>query len=719
MHEEEIRLLLDQACNNPALFFQISQQPPYLYLFINRQVEAFLDYEALTCLLAETIADLDLPNIDYLALYSRPWGEVDTDWQHCVALEEFVREPMPISSAEVAAEPARMSQAKLSMPEHTLEDVTELVSSLASQPILGESLSSTWLESGDPMTILQASPVSSQQQASEDPMTIVQGSPISSQQSGSDPMTIVQGRPISAQQSSSDPMTIVQGSPISSQQSGSDPMTIVQGRPISSQQSGSDPMTIVQGSPISSQQSNQQSSPDLNSEDFSSYCFIRDRVLLENHLREIPPKVAKSVVIFHRFPKRGKHRVLPLLGQIFEGDRGIVFIHFPDQVQQWFEIILTLNAEELESAQIWFSRYCLDTSKTIKDIQFLMRIVNEPEAFVLDRPSSAQLASERSPSTKSPLLSFDARPQTVLPSDSADSAPNLQANPPGKPRLSVSAPSQSSDPLPSPPNLWIWFLLLGIGALFLGSIAGSSYGRGGTFWMWLTLLLAMGLETFSAATANTALRKLEGGLFTACWIIYLILPFGRGMIGGYLAGWLLGLGVGNILRQELASSRKALPQDLSGLAGLVQTKSGTIALATALIGFSIPLFLSSGGQTVSNGICEQDAILNDPSAYTYCSIATELVEDTSQLETAMKEGVASTNPDQLSEFCQMSVLTASGITSLDPNSTVEAQVIPIQGGLYASEILVNSPNQGLQGTCILANTATQVELLGQEIFLSE
>ena len=665
MHEEEIRLLLDQACNNPALFFQISQQPPYLYLFINRQVEAFLDYEALTCLLAETIADLDLPNIDYLALYSRPWGEVDTDWQHCVALEEFVREPMPISSAEVAAEPARMSQAKLSMPEHTLEDVTELVSSLASQPILGESLSSTWLESGDPMTILQASPVSSQQQASEDPMTIVQGSPISSQQSGSDPMT------------------------------------------------------IVQGSPISSQQSNQQSSPDLNSEDFSSYCFIRDRVLLENHLREIPPKVAKSVVIFHRFPTRGKHRVLPLLGQIFEGDRGIVFIHFPDQVQQWFEIILTLNAEELESAQIWFSRYCLDTSKTIKDIQFLMRIVNEPEAFVLDRPSSAQLASERSPSTKSPLLSFDARPQTVLPSDSADSAPNLQANPPGKPRLSVSAPSQSSDPLPSPPNLWIWFLLLGIGALFLGSIAGSSYGRGGTFWMWLTLLLAMGLETFSAATANTALRKLEGGLFTACWIIYLILPFGRGMIGGYLAGWLLGLGVGNILRQELASSRKALPQDLSGLAGLVQTKSGTIALATALIGFSIPLFLSSGGQTVSNGICEQDAILNDPSAYTYCSIATELVEDTSQLETAMKEGVASTNPDQLSEFCQMSVLTASGITSLDPNSTVEAQVIPIQGGLYASEILVNSPNQGLQGTCILANTATQVELLGQEIFLSE
>ena len=706
MHEEEIRLLLDQACNNPALFFQISQQPPYLYLFINRQGDAFLDYEALTCLLAETIADLELPNIDYLALYSRPWGEVDTDWQHCVALEEFVRDPLPSSSAEVAAESARMSQAmsqaKFSMPEHSLEDVTELVSSLASQPILGESLSSTWLESGDPMTIVQGSPISAQQ-SGEDPMTIVQGSPISAQQSGEDPMTIVQGRPISSQQSSEDPMTIVQGSPISAQQSGEDPMTIVQGRP------------------ISSQQSSQQSSPDLNSEDFSSYCFIRDRVLLENHLREIPPKVAKSVVIFHRFPTRGKHRVLPLLGQLFEGDRGIVFIHFPDQVQQWFEIILTLNAEELESAQIWFSRYCLDTSKTIRDIQFLMRIVTEPEAFVLDRPSSAQLASERSPSTKSPLLSFDARPQTVLPSDSADSAPNLQANPPGKPRLSVSAPSQSSDPLPSssPRNLWIWFLLLGIGALFLGSIAGSSYGRGGTFWMWLTLLLAMGLETFSAATANTALRKLEGGLFTACWIIYLILPFGRGMIGGYLAGWLLGLGVGNILRQELASSRKALPQDLSGLAGLVQTKSGTIALATALIGFSIPLFLSSGGQTVSNGICEQDAILNDPNAYTYCSIATELVEDTSQLETAMKEGVASTNPDQLSEFCQMSVLTASGITTLDPNSTVEAQVIPIQGGLYASEILVNSPNQGLQGTCILANTATQVELLGQEIFLSE
>lgn len=656
MHEEEIRLLLDHACNNPALFFQISQQPPYLYLFINRQTDASLDYEALTSLLAETIADLELPHIDYLALYSRPWGQVDTDWQNCVALEEFVRETMLVSSAEVEAEKARIMQERFSITGHSttghsLEEVTEVVSSLANQPIEGEDFPATWLESSHPMTI-----------------------------------TTGQATAIPGEQLRRDP----------------------------------------------TQKGAIQPDLDLNSEDFSSYCFIRDRVLLEATLREIPPKVAKTVVVFHRFPIRGKHRVLPLLGQVFEGDRGIVFIHFPDQVQQWFEVILTLNSEELEAARLWFSRYCVDTTKTIKEIQFLMRIVSEQETFVPDRSSPAQSTPARSTSiaadtatsdpAKAPRLSFDARPRNVLPPDSAST---VQASPvsPEKPRLSVPAPSQSADPIESssPRHLWIWFLLLGIGALFLGSIAGAYYGRGGTFWMWLTLLLAMSLEAFSAATANMALRRLEGGLFTACWIIYLILPFGRGMIGGYLAGWLLGLGMGNILRQELAGSRKPLPQDLSGLMGLVQTKSGTIALATALIGFTVPLLLSSGGNTVSNAICEQEAIVNSPdgNAYFYCSMATELVEDTSQLETAMKTGVVSTNLDQLANFCQTSALTASGITTLDPKSTVEAQVIPIQGGLYASEILVNSPDQSFQATCILANTATQVQLLGQEIFSGE
>ncbi|MEY2978158.1 MAG: hypothetical protein RLZZ435_2297 [Cyanobacteriota bacterium] len=112
----------------------------------------------------------------------------------------------------------------------------------------------------------------------------------------------------------------------------------------------------------------------LNKADFRRYCFVDDRSQLTTDCPEVCPKVAKALTILHRFPTRGKHRVLPLVGQIFDGDRGVVFTHLPVPVQEWFEYVLTFTAAEIEGARFWFSRYCQDMKATLWEMK---RLLNE------------------------------------------------------------------------------------------------------------------------------------------------------------------------------------------------------------------------------------------------------------------------------------------------------------------------------------------------------
>ena len=96
MQDEEIREEIERACQHlPVdLYFQVSQSPPYLYIFINRPAGNSLDYARITTLIGETIADLNLENISYLAFYSRLLGEVDHDWEHCIVLSELIQDTL-------------------------------------------------------------------------------------------------------------------------------------------------------------------------------------------------------------------------------------------------------------------------------------------------------------------------------------------------------------------------------------------------------------------------------------------------------------------------------------------------------------------------------------------------------------------------------------------------------------------------------------------------
>jgi len=489
MNDEEICQELDRACQHLpfTLYFQVSQQPPYLYIFINRPVESSPDHGHITALLGETIADLELEHITHLALYSRPLGEAEHDWALCVPLSDFIQETLLVSLHEGVSETTirqpivipRLEDPTLELGD-TMEENTELVNYLADQPFSDVEEEDTVLRSG---------------------------------------------RTPAGTQSLEEPEV---------------------------------PMREIA----------------LNQADFSQYCFVNNPAELSVPSQEIPSAVAKSLTVFHRFPTRGKHRVLPLLRQIFQGDRTIVFIHFPNQVQRWFEYILTLTDEEIKISKVWFSRYCQNAPETLREMQRLL------QTAAVDSPSEAS-ARQNQP-LQSPALSIDARPRGT----SAIPAPSPGAT--GS--ISISAPAQgtaSQTPL-SPRHFWIWLGLMGIGSFCVGGVTALFYPEGIHWEGWIFLLIALLLQAFSTATANMALQRLQGGIFTAAAILGAVLSR-DGLVGGYIAGGIMGFGVGHLLRLQFLNTQKRLPQNLSGLWELLSDRTGTIALTTALVCFTLPM----------------------------------------------------------------------------------------------------------------------------------
>ena len=86
MNEVEIIQALDNACGDSSLNFQIIQQDPYLYIYINREAESEPDYTTLTETIVSTIAALEIRDLEGLWILSRVLGTVDPDWETFVEL---------------------------------------------------------------------------------------------------------------------------------------------------------------------------------------------------------------------------------------------------------------------------------------------------------------------------------------------------------------------------------------------------------------------------------------------------------------------------------------------------------------------------------------------------------------------------------------------------------------------------------------------------------
>lgn len=501
MQDEEIREEIERACQHLAvdLYFQVSQNPPYLYIFINRPAGNSLDYARITTLIGETIADLNLENISYLAFYSRLLGEVNHDWEHCIVLSDLIQDTL------VDFNPT-LSEATIQQP------IIFGLETTPTAPTLGDPLEDT---------------------------------------------EFVEHRATKPFADSEVEEETVARSPKSGQSINLENM--------------------IESAPA-------QAEINLNRADFSQYCFVDNPNIISIPSQTIYPNVAKALTIFHRFPTRGKHRVLPLLGQIFSGDRGIVFIHFPLQVQQWFEYILTLTNAELEDAKIWFTRYCQNSYETLREVQQIVKtFAQDSDAY----PSGSEASSPQEPdrSTETPPALFQPIDAHSLSSQDPLSQNIPSPNPDSHATESISALPVSRLGSILPGKLWLWLVLM---SLFLGVTTALLCPQGIGLGGWFFLLVSLSLQAFSTTTSNRVLQKLQGGILIVAIILRMIFA-SEESVGGYVAGLLMGLGIGNILRVQFIQTQKQLPQGLSGLWEMISDRTGAIALATSLFFFALPL----------------------------------------------------------------------------------------------------------------------------------
>ena len=87
MTKEQIINAIADACKDDSLRFQIVMQNNSLYVYVNRPSKIHLDYQQLRQKIYAALAKFPLAEFEQILLYSRPWGEVEPDWQSALEID--------------------------------------------------------------------------------------------------------------------------------------------------------------------------------------------------------------------------------------------------------------------------------------------------------------------------------------------------------------------------------------------------------------------------------------------------------------------------------------------------------------------------------------------------------------------------------------------------------------------------------------------------------
>jgi len=120
---------------------------------------------------------------------------------------------------------------------------------------------------------------------------------------------------------------------------------------------------------MATQESQQQAVTVSDAIPLSNFCFSRNRKILESDL-DCPSKEVSAIIInFHKWGKEQQIKLLQFLKKWFNGEDDSLS-GLADLSSEAQEIIESMQADkELQrSLRIWFSRYCYDPQKTIREI---------------------------------------------------------------------------------------------------------------------------------------------------------------------------------------------------------------------------------------------------------------------------------------------------------------------------------------------------------------
>ncbi|MBF2098865.1 MAG: hypothetical protein IGQ88_10895 [Gloeomargaritaceae cyanobacterium C42_A2020_066] len=80
MTDTDIAYAIALALAEDSLKVQVTQAPPYLYVVLDRTGD-HPDYDRVTAITRTVIKGLKPPDIQAVAIYSRPLGATDPDWE--------------------------------------------------------------------------------------------------------------------------------------------------------------------------------------------------------------------------------------------------------------------------------------------------------------------------------------------------------------------------------------------------------------------------------------------------------------------------------------------------------------------------------------------------------------------------------------------------------------------------------------------------------------
>lgn len=219
--------------------------------------------------------------------------------------------------------------------------------------------------------------------------------------------------------------------------------------------------------------------------DLSSYCFVRNQLLIKTSLPDPAPEVAEAVQFFHHLSEEEKLEVAPLLVQFFKQPDTFDLEGLPEEHQAWLAKIQGLNEHKLKSVAVWLSRYCADADKALAQVNATLQVMTPSSPA-----ASASATSASDPASDPASAPPGADPQAPHPTGAAastgvpprDATASTSTRAPGS---SYRSPSGSQRPAQSKPPVWKQMALPVVGvclvaALFFGGMwaglfSGSSY----------------------------------------------------------------------------------------------------------------------------------------------------------------------------------------------------------------------------------------------------
>ena len=329
MDDQVLIHILETACSEENLIFQVIEQERYLHVFLNREADQVLDYQVVGRKIFQAFSRLSLTDIDGVCLYSRVLGQEEPDW------EAKFRLPQAKQIAEPAAEPVAAQQVAVQQG--------------AAQPVAAHA--GAQAQPRRATTPTAQSPA--QQQVSEAVTYIMQDE--TSQAVANPPGTAAPAAEAAAYPLSDTDGATEAAADYEAAEAAAPTVSVMADSAIAPQKTVAEPSPAPQAAPA----------PLDEDFDLASHCFIRNRMLLTADI--VPPakEIAQQLDEFHKFDLADKQRMVPQLVLFFKGAPTFSTEGLSETQQQWFQAMEALGGDKKRKAAIWFSRYCVEPEATL------------------------------------------------------------------------------------------------------------------------------------------------------------------------------------------------------------------------------------------------------------------------------------------------------------------------------------------------------------------